>query len=281
MLLLAVAAILFVCGAQAALFHKTFAPRIAQANAALFDLIVEKAQRNLYAGIAAQIQALGALTPDTDGEDPSLADAWSEFGVHFATAPREAIDTFIDQLPGLTAGVSNAGDEVTRVTADLDRLKTIYADSYKDLLADLKRPPLYLWPTAAIYAGRSGYRQAVTLNRALYLAQIGEIGTARVMLAGLNATADDPELLGTIYYTLGRLQFELFMTEPDAEYFTQSVQYLRQSLDADPGMPLAKRLLDYLLSLSQTAAAPQAAEGRPETPSEGQGAAVSAEKRVF
>ena len=165
--------------------------------------------------------------------------------------------------------------------ARLERLQTIYADSYKDLRADLRDPPAFLWPMASIVAERSGYRQAVTLNRALYLAQTGEIGTARVMLAGLNAAVEDLDLLATIHYTLGRLQFELFRATPDVEYYTQSIQYLRQSLVADPDLQLAQRLLDFLLSLPQAATAPQTADGRPETPSEGDGAAVSAEQRIF
>jgi len=101
------------------------------------------------------------------------------------------------------------------------------------------------------------------------------------MLAGLNASVEDPGVLATIYYTLARLQFELFRATPEVEYYTQSIQYLRQSLIADPDLQLAQRLLDFLLSLPPTAAAPQAADGRPETPSEGEGAAVSAENRIF
>jgi len=73
----------------------------------------------------------------------------------------------------------------------------------------------------------------------------------------------------------------LFRATPEAEYYEQSLQYLRQSLAADPDMDLAKHLLDFLLSLPLAATAPQAAEGRPEVPSEGEGAAVSAEKRIF
>ncbi len=80
---------------------------------------------------------------------------------------------------------------------------------------------------------------------------------------------------------LGRLHFELFRATPEVEYYTQSVEYLRQSLLTDPDLQFAQRLLDFLLSLPQSATAPQAAEGRPETPSEGEGAAISAEKRIF
>ena len=279
--LLVLAVIVFVTGLQAALFYGQFTPRMTRANADLFDLMVEESQRKLLRGISVQVEMLDRTDPSAEADERTLSDAWDEFLGHFAAGPREAVEMLSNELPGLTAGSSDAQGAVSRLAADVARLSTIYADSYKELLADLKRPPLYLWPTAPVIASRSGYVQAATLNRALYLAQTGEIGTARVMLAGLNASVDDPEMLGTIYYTLGRLQFELFAATPEAEYFTQALQYLRQSLEVDPDMRLARRLLDYLLSLPQAAAAPQASEGRPETPSEGEGAAVSAEKRVF
>ena len=88
-------------------------------------------------------------------------------------------------------------------------------------------------------------------------------------------------MLGRVYYLLARLQFQLFLETPEVEYYSQSLRYLRESLAADPEAELPRRLLDFLLSLSASATAPQSAEGRPETPSEGEGAAISAEKRVF
>lgn len=271
----------FLWGVQGALFFKQFSPRVANANAQLFNLKVENSQRTLYRSIAAKVEILNLAAAETDGEERSLADAWDDFQGNFASAPHAAVTTLMNELPAVTVtmGANNPG--VSQLAAELDRLGLIYADAYKDLLADLNSPPVYLWPTAALLAETSGYRQAARLNRALYLSQTGDIGTARVMLAGLNASVDDPQVRGIVYYMLGRLQFEMFSATPEVEYFIQSVQYLRQSLQADPQQPLAKRLLDFLLSLPQSAAAPQSAEGRPETPSEGEGAAVSAEKRVF
>lgn len=274
-------AIVSVAATQAMLFYFLTTPRIEQANAQLFELSVENSQRSLYYEIARQVRTLIELAPDTDARESPLANAWAEFEVHFTAAPRDAVAALADQMPALTAGSRADAGAVRKLTASLERLRAIYADSYKELLADLRKPPIFLWPMASIVAERSGYRQAVTLNRALYLAQTGEIGTARVMLAGLNASVEDPGVLATIYYTLARLQFELFRATPEVEYYTQSIQYLRQSLIADPDLQLAQRLLDFLLSLPPTAAAPQAADGRPETPSEGEGAAVSAENRIF
>lgn len=274
-------AIVSVAATQAMSFYVLMTPRIEQANAQLFELSVENSQRSLYNRIARQVRTLIELAPDTDAREPPLANAWAEFEVHFTAAPRDAVAALADEMPALTAGSRADAGAVRKLTASLERLQAIYADSYKELLADLRKPPVFLWPMASIVAERSGYRQAVTLNRALYLAQTGEIGTARVMLAGLNASVEDPGVLATIYYTLARLQFELFRATPEVEYYTQSIQYLRQSLIADPDLQLAQRLLDFLLSLPPTAAAPQAADGRPETPSEGEGAAVSAENRIF
>lgn len=266
---------------QSALFYYLVTPRIEQANAQLFELSVENSQHSLYYGIARQVGALIESAPGSDSPEPALAGAWKEFERHFTVAPRDAVEAFAHELPALTADHRADAGDIRNLMARLERLQIIYADSYKDLLADLREPPAFLWPMASIVAERSGYRQAVMLNRALYLAQTGEIGTARVMLAGLNASVEDPDLLATIHYTLGRLHFELFRATPDVEYYTQSIQYLRQSLVADPDLQLAQRLLDFLLSLPQAATTPQTADGRFETPSEGDGAAVSAEQRIF
>jgi hypothetical protein len=277
----AVLCIVALLALQAALFYSRYTPRMAAANADLFDLIVETARREVYADIASRVYELAEALPEAESGERTLTEAWRDFQAHFTLAPGEAIAMFTGELPGLAAGIDGGAAEVASLEADFERLAAIYADRYRDLLDELRRPPLYLWPTARVVAGRSGYRQAATLNRALYLAQTGDIGTARVMLAGLNATVDEPRTLSTIYYTLARLQFELFKETPEVEYYTQALNYLRQSLAADPDALLAQRLLDFLLSLPPTATAPQSAEGRPENPSEGEGAAISAEKRIF
>jgi len=279
LLVFALAAVLG--GTQAALFYSEFTPRVDQANSLLFDLLVEKAQGSLYRNIDVQLESLGESAVHGEGAKDRLAAAWDNFDDHFGSAPNEALETLRSGLPALGAGLKGAGSDIERLGRAIDRLREIYSDPYKQLTADLERPPLYLWPIAPLLAVRSGYRQVVTLNRALYLAQVGEIGTARVMLTGLHASTDDPLMLGLTNYTLGRLQFELFRARPEAEFYSQSVLYLNQSLQADPDAPLAKRFFDYLLSLSQAESVPRAGEGAPTTPSEGEGAAISADKRKF
>jgi hypothetical protein len=259
--------------AQAALFYQTFTPRVAEANRLLFDLVTEKSQRTLYQQIAAQVEELEG-SGVSESQSRKLASAWNAFHDRFAAAPTEAIDELQAALPAADTGGAKLYDDVLR-------LKEMHVDRYKPLLEEFDDPPIYLWPTAKYLAGQSGYRDAMTLNRTLYLAQIGEIGTARVMLTGLRASVEEPQMQGLIYYMLARLQYELFRSRPEAEYYTQSVQYLRESLRADPDLQLAQRLIDYLLSLSRGEAASRVGEGRPTTPSEGQGAAVSGDKRRF
>ena len=270
----------FVVATQTALFFHIFSPRVSQANIQLHELILEKAQKKLSTQIAKQFEALINTSSPADEAERTLAQAWRDFQNHFSVAPVEALNSLENELVVFTARNGDS-DPANKLSNDIKRLQGMYADDHRPLLAELKRPPWYLWPTAPIVAAKSGYRQAATMNRAIYLAQTGEIGTARVMLAGLNASVDDVSVEAKIYYTLARLQFELFRRTPEADYYTQSVQYLRQSLRTDPGYPLAKRMLDFLLSLDQAATAPQSSEGRPESPSEGEGAAVSTDKRIF
>jgi hypothetical protein len=279
---LLIAALVTIIGAvQAAAFYGRFAPGVERANGLLFDLMVERAQGGLYAEVQTQLQGLKGLAAHGEDSALRLAQAWDAFDDHFAAAPVEALEILKNELPALGAGLKDAADELEGLRAHLERLIEIYSDPYDELIAELDDPPVYLRPTAAIIAETSGYRQAVTLNRALYLAQVGEIGTSRVMLTGLHAQASEARTRGLVNYMLGRLQFELFRSRPEAEFYTQSVMYLRESLKDDPEASLTQRLFDYLLSLSQTEAVPREGEGRPTTPAEGEGAAISADRRRF
>lgn len=266
---------------QALVFHSQYSARIRAANDRLFELMTEVAQRTTYRKVAVHIETLSQSALAADAADRALLDTWEQFQNHFSVAPLEALESLRREIPALTAGIPAAVSEIDEMERDVTRLHSIYVEDYKSLLADVKDPPWYLQPAAGFIASRAGYRQAATMNRAYYLAQTGELGTSRVMLAGLGASVDDEGTDAIIYYTLARLQVELFRRFQDPEHYTAAVQYLRQSLMVDPGNALAKHLLDYLLSLRQSTTAPQSTEGRPETPSEGTGAAVSAEERIF
>lgn len=145
-----------------------------------------------------------------------------------------------------------------RPTGDSDeigRLDHDYSDPYAALQADVEAPALYYWPAAVLMNAALGYTDVITFNRAVYLIRIGELGTARVLLNGLHASADDAEALGLVYYALGRLEFEVYRLGPkpesykDSIHYVKAVQHLRESLKSNPESSLAKRFYDYLLSL--------------------------------
>ena len=167
------------------------------------------------------------------------------------------------------------GPQLADLTGMLERLQAIYTVPYGELQADLEGPPLYLWPTAKLLMDDSRYLSSATFNRAIYLSQVGEMGTARVLLSGLYASATDPEFMGLIYYGLGRLQWALFLDRAEPQNYFQAVKYLRQSMQVAPGATLPKRLFDYMLSLNQAESTPGAGKGDPTTLTEGEAGAVS------
>jgi hypothetical protein len=102
-----------------------------------------------------------------------------------------------------------------------------------------------------------------------------------VLLSGMYSNSDDNELLGLVYYILGRLQWELFLTRLEPENYFQAVSYLRQSLQTDPDAELSKRLFDYMLSLTEAESTPGAGKGDPTTLTEGEAGAVSIPDPLF
>lgn len=273
----AIAAAAMIAGLQSVAFYRTFTPRVEDANRLLFDLVVESSRKDLYEGIGAQVRTIEHTGVNRSS---SMRDARRRFHEQFSAAPMAAIADLRAALEMLEPG-SDREQAVALLLADLGRFEAMHVDRYEQLLERLDAPPFWLWPSAQLLARYSEVGEVMRLNRALHLAQLGEVGTARVMLAGLRASTKSPRMLGVVHYLLARLEFELFRARPDAELYSQSVQYVRQSLQADPNSELAKRFLDYLLSLSQAEAIPQAVEGEPTTASEGEGAAVSADERRF
>lgn len=265
---------------QSLQFYREYTPRMAAAANLLGWLTVESATRDLRGELQLAIERLQpAADAATDERRP--VDAWRDFELHYTAAPGAAIRHLQDALPAFEAGV--AGDVAVSGTAAglLQQYAALHEDPYKPLLDELRSPPAWLWPAGPWLSRHAGYLPAATFNRAQYLALTGDAGTARVMLAGLSASAREPELLSRTWYLLGRIQFEMFRGTREVEYYLQSLDYLRRSLEADQSMPLARRLLDYLLSLPPAVTVPDASEGRPEMPSEGEGAAISDESRIF
>lgn len=272
-----------VAGLQAGAFFSIYGARLAQANELLFELQVETRQQHIYRrmakGLATLRERSAATTEERLGQE--LAQSSFRFESQFGATPLEAIETLRVLLPQAASRFGDKDPGIVQLQDDFGRMDTLYADRYKAILQDFDRPPLLLWPTASILARYSNLRAAATFNRALYLSQIGEFGTARAILSGLHAATEDKGQLALIYYSLGRLQFELWTMRPESEFYLQAVKYLRQSLQADADLQLAKRLLQYLLSLTQGEIVIGAGEGRTTAPTEGEGTDVPVGRRIF
>ncbi len=292
--LFVLATICLVSGIQTMVFYAKYTPQINNTNDQLFSLMLEKTRgagireiqlqfqslRNtLKAGqgeIASRFETVYEIMAEHFREGPlgTLEQAQSEIGIiqeMIAEAQEQEPD---DLLSEVEIGISMLNDEMTK-------LHGIYSIPYDELHASLRDPPIYLWPMAGKLRDKSGYMNAVTFNRAIYMAQIGEIGTSRVLLSGMFASTEDPEMLGLIDYGLGRLQWELFLQRLEPENYFQAVNYVRQSIQTDSDSSLSKRLFDYMLSLTQAESTPGAGKGDPTTLTEGEAGAVQSPDPLF
>ena len=286
--LFGLALLIFLISLQSMGFYSRYQQRIESANEELFSLITEKTRAEVQLGIQQQFRSLLATLKDTKEISGNVNDLYEVMAEHFREDPLgtvtethagllslpEALQVLVDEGT-IDAIPDGAMEQIAMLAMDLEKLLEIYEVPYEELQSDLESPPFYLWPTAGILARSSGYINSVTFNRAVYLAQIGEMGTARVLLTGLHASATEPEMVSKIYYGLGRLQWELFLSRAEPENYFQAVKYLRQSMQTDPQASLPKRVFDYMLSLTQAESTPGAGKGDPTTLTEGEAGAVS------
>jgi len=280
-ILIVIGLVSLLAGMQSLLFFSIYAPRVDTANMRLDALTTEVARGDMHKAVQAQLKSLIGKAGNKSDLGARIGSALKAFNDDFNQAPMDKIKVLRSAIPAIEKGLTGTGAGTGKLVAALDRLQTTYTDPYGSLFSDLDAPPWYLQPLAGMLRNLSGYYDAVTLNRAMFLARTGELGTARVLLTGLYARARDPHVLGLVYYCLGRLQYERFATRPEPENYTQSVQYIRQSLQADPHLSLAKKMLDYLLSLSQAQGIPRPGKGEPKTMTEGSQGAITKEKPLF
>lgn len=282
------AGLLLVGALQTVTYHKRYQAQIEDANSQLRALMTEKTRATLQQDIQSQFRTVIETLRDTEGLRSEVEALYETLAEHFQAAPlgtvaeilaammqfQEEMNTMLADgtLEAIPEGVET---QLADLTGMLEHLQRIYTVPYEEIQASLESPPLYLWPMAQLLTDDSRYLSSVTFNRAIYLSQIGEMGTARVLLTGLHASAEDPEFMGLIYYGLGRLQWELFLDRAEPQNYFQAVKYLRQSMQADPMASLPKRLFDYMLSLTQAESTPGAGKGDPTTLTEGEAGAVS------
>lgn len=168
----------------------------------------------------------------------------------------------------------------SRPDGSLDRQRPVTDDPYQDVLAALQNPPPYLMPTA-LWA-REGYREVATYNRALYLASIGEIGTARTLIDALRASSDSKEPMPALAnFLLARFELETLRDRPQPEFHRSAAQYLRRSLQADPNEELARQIFEYLLSFDTDASVLEIREGASADAVRGEGSASAPDLREF
>jgi hypothetical protein len=294
-ILFALAFFLVLTGAQALVFYSKFSPQIEDTNSKLYTLLMERTRGEQLKIIQQQFQTIRTILKGQGEVTSRFESIFEIMGEHFREGPLGTIEQLQselkltqqliqEQLQLEEASVellTQATNEITLLESNFGLLHKVYFVPYEQLHSDLQNPPWYLWPTAGKLREISGYLNAVTFNRAIYLSQIGEIGTARVLLSGIYANSEDQELLGLVYYSLGRLQWELFLTRLEPENYFQAVNYLRQSMQADPDSSLAKRLFDYMLSLTEAESTPGAGKGDPTTLTEGEAGAVQNPAPLF
>lgn len=291
--LLVIAGLIMVTGIQALGYYLHFVPRVDAVNQKMAVFMDERAKMTVQSQVQERFRKIiEALKP----EEPHarlvleqfelLVKFFRQTPVQIAEEVHDAILTLGEQFKA--DGEKDAKPLLTTASADLQNLAAtletlgeIYTIEFDRLQADLDSPPWYMWPTSSLIRYRTGYLSAVTFNRAMYLSQIGETGTARVLLTGLYASAEDDVMKGLVYYGLGRLQWELFINQNEPENYFQSLKYIRQSIQSDPQVDMPKQVLDFMMSLDQGDSAPRAGEGDPTNPSEGESASVSEGTPLF
>ena len=285
-LLFVLAAVTLVIGLQALSYYLYFAPQVKQLNEKHSAFMQERTEMTVQGRVQEQFRTLiEALKPE-EAHARQVLEQFEHLVKLFRQAPIQIAEEVRDELLTLsdqfkTDGETNAKPLLVKAAADLqtlaaelDLLRDTYTIDFEQLQSALANPPWYFWPTGNLIRYRTGYLSAVTYNRAMYLSQVGETGTARVLLTGLYASTRDEGMKGLVYYGLGRLQWELFTTLSEPEHYFQSLKYMRQSMQTDPQLELPKQVIDFMLSLDQGDSAPRAGEGDPSNPSEGQAASV-------
>ncbi len=287
------AAIMILSGMQALFYYAHFVPRVNQANEKMLSFMEEKRTGKVQKKVQDSFNSLIASLKDEADYAGLVEDQYELLAKLFRTTPIQIADEVYEALLTLSEQfkkqgetdnkplLKTASEELSVLAVNLKDLRDIYTVEFDGLQSELDSPPWYIWPTSRLLRTRTGYLSAVTFNRAMYLTQVGETGTARVLLTGLYAASENESMMAMIYYGLGRLQWEIFLTSSKPENYFQAAKYLRQSLQLNPDMDMAKRLFDFLMSLSQGDSSPRAGEGDPTNPSEGEAASVSEPTTLF
>ena len=287
------ALMMMLSGLQAMLYYTHFVPRVDETNAKVTAFTQERSSMKVQKQVQEQFRALIDSLKDEQPYAALVLDQFELLAKLFRQSPIQTADEVHEALLSMSEKFKKDGEtdskpilvtssaNILLLADDLKKLREIFTVEFDLLQADLENPPWYTWPTGRLLRHQTGYLAAVTFNRAMYLSQIGETGTARVLLTGLYSAAGNEPMMPMIYYGLGRLQWEIFLTGSKPENYFQAAKYLRQSIQSDPDKNMAKRLFDFMMSLSEGDSSPQQGEGDPTNPSEGESASVSEATSLF
>jgi len=274
------AVLLLLGGIQSLVFFNMYTPGVALTSTKLQALVSEKYSGELLNGVWELLWKLGASVSQEHEAALQLRTLIKTFNETARVAPKETVENLASGIPELKKNLPEAAEQLAQFESAIEQMREIYTIDFEGLIDDLQNPPFYLWPSAAILVEKSAYLRIATYNRAMYLAQTGEMGTARVLLNGLQAATHDNEFQALVYFGLARLQWQLFAERGQIENYMLGLNFLRQSIQTDPQFLLARRLLDFLLSMEMTSSF-EAGQGDPTSPSEGEAGADPEVAPVF
>lgn len=156
-------------------------------------------------------------------------------------------------------------DALAELQLQVSALSALYADRFGEALDSYLHPSWYLQPSASLVNRNQSTLRALRFNHALYLMYSGDDAAARAVLEELRDARNEQRPDADVLFALARLQYDAFDVEQDSGYFRDALELSRRSVAGDPGQPLPKLFLEYLLSVD-----PDAVQAEVE-PAEGQG----------
>ena len=244
-----VGVIVFIAGLQIYGFYNYFNPRVNMANQNLDHLMSEVGNNDFVNGV---LNSFGDLRRISDDEAyrGEIVQIYERFIGEFLEDPIGAIDEFDRITSSMNPPAGTLGEEsMAGFRAGVEKMKSLYADHYIEIVDRLESPPIYLQPTASIIKNHDNFAHRVQLNHGMYLSVVGNRGEANTIFNDLKESEIPDELLAVVHYAQARLLFDAFKTEGQFDYYQQAIQSLKRSLHSDPEYGQPKLFLEYLLSL--------------------------------
>ncbi len=274
-------AVLLVAGVQALLFERLVAAASDGAPQALMNLERESADNARMNEALRKLQLVYTATRDEPARQAILAlrDAVIE---RYPENRREAVDTLYTGAAQLAASDGSAA--IQALHRETGKLAELYDARTLNALKSYTNPPWYLWPTAALVNRDDTERHALRFNHALYLVHSGDPAAAASLLEELRVAASgDDRRTAEVDFTLARLQFATWTSQPDPALFDTLLERATSSVRHDANNSPARLFLEYLLSLDRSAAKVELEpeEGQGDGEGRGERGVIATERRDF